>query len=87
MKKPIENLTKNGKICKWYVSSEYNSEYGHSAVLLRMWRKCGLNLKCFSYISGGQSRRVSFGISMLHDPKFIILDEPTVGIDPLLRQK
>ncbi|XP_060878331.1 ABC transporter G family member 23-like [Metopolophium dirhodum] len=37
-------------------------------------------------ISGGQSRRVSFGISLLHDPKVMILDEPTVGIDPLLRE-
>ncbi|CAI6347958.1 unnamed protein product [Macrosiphum euphorbiae] len=37
-------------------------------------------------ISGGQSRKVSFGISLLHDPKVMILDEPTVGIDPLLRE-
>ncbi|KAF0762245.1 ABC transporter G family member 23-like [Aphis craccivora] len=37
-------------------------------------------------ISGGQSRRVSFAISLLHDPKVMILDEPTVGIDPLLRE-
>ncbi|XP_050542641.1 ABC transporter G family member 23-like isoform X2 [Daktulosphaira vitifoliae] len=41
-----------------------------------------------SYIknmSGGQNRRLSIAISILHDPKLIILDEPTVGIDPLLR--
>ncbi|XP_060841940.1 ABC transporter G family member 23-like isoform X1 [Rhopalosiphum padi] len=37
-------------------------------------------------ISGGQSRRVSLAISLLHDPKVMILDEPTVGVDPLLRQ-
>jgi len=40
----------------------------------------------FIYFSGGQSRRVSFAISLLHDPKVMILDEPTVGIDPLLRE-
>ncbi|XP_008188488.1 ABC transporter G family member 23-like [Acyrthosiphon pisum] len=32
-------------------------------------------------ISGGQSRRVSLGVCLLHNPKLIILDEPTVGID------
>ncbi|KAL5245483.1 hypothetical protein ACI65C_012893 [Semiaphis heraclei] len=37
-------------------------------------------------ISGGQSRRVSFAISLLHNPKVMILDEPTVGVDPLLRE-
>lgn len=39
------------------------------------------------YVSGGQYRRVSLAICLLHDPKFIILDEPTVGIDPALRQE
>lgn len=41
----------------------------------------------FTFISGGQSRRVSLAISILHNPKIIILDEPTVGIDPVLREK
>ncbi|XP_050440513.1 ABC transporter G family member 23-like [Adelges cooleyi] len=32
-------------------------------------------------LSGGECRRVSLSISLLHDPKIIVLDEPTVGID------
>nr|QER78522.1 ATP-binding cassette transporter [Diaphorina citri] len=31
-------------------------------------------------LSGGQQRRVSFALSIFHDPKLLILDEPTVGI-------
>ena len=37
--------------------------------------------------SGGEKRRISFAVSLLHEPELIILDEPTVGLDSLLREK
>lgn len=36
--------------------------------------------------SGGQRGRVSLATAMLGSPKLLILDEPTVGLDPVLRE-
>ncbi len=36
--------------------------------------------------SGGMKRRVNIGVALLHKPKVIIMDEPTVGIDPQSRR-
>ncbi|WP_144557134.1 ABC transporter ATP-binding protein [Bacillus pumilus] len=35
--------------------------------------------------SGGMKRRVNIGCAILHQPKLLIMDEPTVGIDPQSR--
>lgn len=37
------------------------------------------------HYSGGMKRRINIGVALLHNPKLIIMDEPTVGIDPQSR--
>jgi ABC-2 type transport system ATP-binding protein len=38
-------------------------------------------------ISGGMQRRLSLATTLIHNPELIFLDEPTAGIDPILRKK
>lgn len=41
--------------------------------------------RLISTLSGGQMRRVSFAAALIHEPPLVILDEPTAGVDPILR--
>lgn len=39
----------------------------------------------YNKLSGGQKRRVDIARAMIHNPKVLILDEPTTGLDPITR--
>lgn len=54
----------------------------HVLDLTGLVENAGTRLNAFS---GGMKRRLNFGVALLHRPKFVVLDEPTVGIDPQSR--
>ncbi len=43
--------------------------------------------KLLSECSGGMQRRLSLATTLVHDPDLLYLDEPTAGVDPILRER
>ncbi|MCE5187593.1 MAG: ABC transporter ATP-binding protein [Eubacteriales bacterium] len=54
--------------------------------LMALVELSGDESKKVAHYSGGMKRRLSLAAALIGDPDVIVLDEPTVGIDPVLRE-
>lgn len=76
-----ENLEFFGKLFR-LSKSEIKERIEYTSKLVNL--EDNLSKRTSNY-SGGMKRRLSLAVCLIQDPKLLILDEPTVGIDPKLR--
>ncbi|ANZ60299.1 glycosyl transferase family 2 [Secundilactobacillus paracollinoides] len=78
-----ENLRFFGQLMG-VTGSKLDAAIAHVAQVVNLTDDLGKRINNYS---GGMKRRLSLAIAMIQDPDVLILDEPTVGIDPELRQQ
>jgi ABC-2 type transport system ATP-binding protein len=61
---------------------EQSKRIAYAADLVNLTSELSKKVQAFS---GGMKRRLSLAIALIQDPQVLVLDEPTVGIDPELR--
>ncbi|MDE3180435.1 MAG: ABC transporter ATP-binding protein [Acidobacteriota bacterium] len=68
----------------------YAGFYSHSLPVAELVKRFGLEEKRRAYfekLSGGQKQRLALALTMVNDPDLVLLDEPTAGLDAMVRRE
>jgi ABC-2 type transport system ATP-binding protein len=79
---PLENLNFFGSI----YGLSHNERQQRAEEALRFVGLYDRRKEAVKTFSGGMQRRVNLAIALIHQPSFLLMDEPTVGIDPQSRE-
>lgn len=79
---PLENLEFFGEI--YGLSPQERRE--RALALLHFVELYDRRKEAIKKFSGGMQRRINMAIALVHQPAFLMLDEPTVGVDPQSRE-
>jgi len=89
----LQSTSFQGELYVIEVLQLYSGIYGLSLTkndILAILRDINLEdqaQKKFGQLSGGQQQRISLVIATIHNPKLVLLDEPTTGLDPQSRRQ
>lgn len=69
-----------------FFASVYHAPRQRVDEMLELMNLAGIADRPVATYSGGQTQRVGLGMALLHQPELLVLDEPTVGLDPRIRR-
>jgi ABC-type multidrug transport system ATPase subunit len=85
----VEEVLKYFRNLKSYQKSGNNSDISDENGINKIYEKFGLSKyknKMTTNLSGGNKRKLNFAIALMNNPKIILLDEPSTGVDPESRR-